>query len=348
MLRSIWNYIKDFLDKCIYHYKNDETYRKSTKNILLFFVVVNLICLFINYFNSGWLKDRLRINESWYVIISIVICLARLFVQIMYSFITIPSDFIQPDMDKLPSKIGKYPVIVQYDPPKWLNPSEVWLLYNKSFESTNIDCLLYKWEHEWLIEIDDKWNWTMILNRNKEIDNKVPSYERQYRTMVFGFDRKERVVWKWGQNKLDVREVADLHSELLKYCIEKWWMNSESIKNAGCSRLLPIILYVLLIPVFPVLWFVAFIYFFITVIYYWNKSWKTGFGGFNIWKKISITDEWEKLLAHIVGYKYWLEHCEEKQIKKILKDDPSFNSRTLPYVIALRMDWKLLDKKFYK
>jgi hypothetical protein len=59
------------------------------------------------------------------------------------------------------------------------------------------------------------------LYRNKEIDNKVPSYERQYRTMVFGHDRKDRVIWKWNQSKLDLKEVSDLHSELLRYCTEK-------------------------------------------------------------------------------------------------------------------------------
>ena len=178
----MWSYIKDFIDRCIYFYKNDVVYRKSTKKILLFFIIMNFICLLINYFDSSWLKDWFWINASWYVIISVVICFAWLLVQILYSFMTIPSDYIQPDMDNLPDKIWKYPVIVQYNPPKWLNPSEVWMIYNQSYESTNLDCLLYKWEYEWLIEIEDKWNWTIILYRNKEIDNKVPNYERQFWT----------------------------------------------------------------------------------------------------------------------------------------------------------------------
>ena len=338
----MWSYIKDFIDRCIYFYKNDVVYRKSTKKILLFFIIMNFICLLINYFDSSWLKDWFWINVSWYVIISVVICFAWLLVQILYSFMTIPSDYIQPDMDNLPDKIWKYPVIVQYNPPKWLNPSEVWMIYNQSYESTNLDCLLYKWEYEWLIEIEDKWNWTIILYRNKEIDNKVPNYERQFWTMVFGFDRKERVVWKWSQSKLDVKEASDLHSELLRYCIEKWWLISESV---GYSGLIPIIFCILLIPVFPVIWIIVILYFYAVVIYHSNKVW---FGALNLWKKILITDEWNKMLAHIVWFKYWLEKCEEKQIKKILKEEPWFKSRIFPYIIALRMDWKLLDKKFNK
>jgi hypothetical protein len=30
----------------------------------------------------------------------------------------IPTDHIEQDMDKLPEKIGKYPVVIQYAPPK--------------------------------------------------------------------------------------------------------------------------------------------------------------------------------------------------------------------------------------
>lgn len=342
MFKKIISYIKDFIDRCIYFYKNDVEYRKFTKKILLFFIIINFICLWINYFNSGWLKDWFWINASWYIVISVVICFVWLLVQILYSFMTIPSDYIQPDMDKLPDKIWEYPVIIQYNPPKWLNPSEVWMLYNQSYESTNFDCLLYKWEYEWLIEIEDKWNWIIILYRNKEIDNKVPSYERQYWTMVFGYDRKDRVIWKWNQSKLDLKEVSDLHSELLRYCTEKWWLSSE---NVGCSGLIPIIFCILLIPVFPVIWIVVILYFYAVVIYHSNKVW---ISAFNFWKKILITDEWNKMLAHIVWFKYWLEKCEEKQIKKILKEEPWFKSRIFPYIVALRMDWRFLDRKFNK
>ena len=342
MLRNIWNYIKDFIDRCIYFYKNDVVYRKSTKKILLFFIIINFICLLIDYFDSSWLKDWFWINVSWYVVVSVVICFVRLLVQILYSFITIPSDYIQPDMDKLPEKIGEYPVVIQYNPPKWLNPSELWMIYNQSYESTNLDCLLYKWEYEWLVEIEDKWNWTIILYRNKEIDNKVPSYERQYWTLVFGFDRKDRVIWKWNLSKLDLKEVTDLHSELLSYCIEKWWLRSE---NIWCSRLIPMIICIFLIPISPFIWIVVILYFFIILIYHSNKVW---FGSLNLFKKILPTDEWNKLLAHIVWFKYWLEKCEEKQIKKILNDEPWFKNRILPYIVALRMDWKFLDRKYNK
>lgn len=334
-------YIKDFIERCMYFYENDETYRKSSKKILLCFVIITLICLSINFFDKWWLKS-FGMGETSYIVISLFICIIWLIVQILYSFITIPSDYIEKDMYELPDRIGNYPIVIQYDPPKWLNPSEVWMLYNQSYESTNLDCLLYKREYEWLIEIEDKGNWSVILYRNKEIDNNVPIYERQYWTMIFWFDRKDRVIWKLQQAKLNIKEVSNLHSELLKYCIEKWRLYKESVK---ISALFSIIICILLIPIFPPLWIIVFLYFYAIIVYHSNKVW---FGITNLWSKILTTDEWDKLLAHIIGYKYWLEHCEENQLKRILKEDPSFNSKILPYVIALRMNWKFLDKKFNK
>ena len=336
-------YIKDFLERCVYFYEKDETYRRSSKKILLYFVIISIICLSINFFDKEWLES-FGIGEISYFVISLSICIIRLIVQILYSFVTIPSDYIEHDMDKMPDKIGKCPVVIQYDPPKWLNPSEVWMLYNQSCESTNLDCLLYKREYEWLIDIEDKGNWNVILYRNKGIDSNAPSYERQYWTMIFGFDCKDRVMWKLQQAKLDVKELSNLHSELLRYCVEKWRLYNERLKISG---LFSILICILLTPIFPPLWIVVILYFYAVAIYYSNKK-SIHFGTTNLRNRIHLTEGWEKLLAHIIGYKYWLEHCEEKQLKKILKEDSSFNNKTLPYVIALRMDWKFLDKKFNK
>jgi hypothetical protein len=40
-----------------------------------------------------------------------------------------------------------------------------------------------------------------------------------------------------------------------------------------------------------------------------------------------------------------LEHCEEEQINKDLESDLSYN-KNLPYAIALKLNWKVIDKLF--
>jgi len=336
MLKKLVYYIRDYLEKCVYFFRNDNEYRKQYRKqikSLLFKSILTylfLILLFIiNRDSASFIKISVFFGLIWIVF------------TFFYALATIPFDRIKPNMDKLPNKIGKYRVLLEYNPPKWLNPSEVWMLYNQNFEFTNISCMIYKRENEWLIKIEHKNNWDLILYRNNEMDNNVPSYERNYWNMIWRHDSKDRVIWKPQQSESS--KTSDLNTELLKYCIEKWRMYIGSVKISAIIRLL------LVFFLFPPFWFI-----FVMVILDWcvrdyRKNGKITLQFNTAYRhKLHVTEEWEKLLSHIVGYKYWLEHCEENQIKKILKEDQSFNSKTLPYVVALRMDWKLLDKKFYK
>lgn len=312
----------------MYFYKNNVIYRKSTKKILLFFIIINFICLWVKYFNNSWFEALFWIDENWYIIITIEIRIGRLLIQILYSFNTIPSDYIEKNIDKLPNRIGKYPVIIQYTPPEWLSPSEVWLIYNLSYEPTNFDCLIYKWELEWIVEVEYSGNEVIHIEKKKELKDDVPKYEKLY---------WENIFWSWFFKYSTLYE--DIDSELLNHCIEKWWLYT---KHIGCKNLLVILLWI----IFPPFWILLIVYIFMLQLYYTNKLWAKHI--IDLSKKILRTDKWDELYAHIIWYKYWLEHCEEDQIKEILKNDPKFKSRTLPYVIALRMDWKLLDKKFSK
>jgi hypothetical protein len=64
------------------------------------------------------------------------------------------------------------------------------------------------------------------------------------------------------------------------------------------------------------------------------------------WNKIyepKLTDKWKKILSEIVWYKYYLEHCEEEQINSDL-DDNEFYNKHLPYAIALKLNWKIIDE----
>ena len=50
MFKKVINYIKDFVDKCIFFYNNDEVYKERTKNILFLFLGIDVIFLIIGYF----------------------------------------------------------------------------------------------------------------------------------------------------------------------------------------------------------------------------------------------------------------------------------------------------------
>ena len=60
--------------------------------------------------------------------------------------------------------------------------------------------------------------------------------------------------------------------------------------------------------------------------------------------KIKLTDEWNKILAHIYWYKYFLEKCDEEKYKILSGNDKHFIDKTLPYIIALRLNSCFLDE----
>lgn len=321
MLKNVVYYIRDFLDRCVYFCENDKAYRKNTKNLFLFFVIFDIIFLVIFFFVNG------EISIVKYFSISAIFCLFWLVIQIFYSFSTVPFDYIKPDMNNLPDKIGKYSVVVQYNPPKLLNPSEIWLIYNKKLLKTNITCLIYKWEYEWKIRVKELKDWYNTICKLKEI-NDVPWYEKYFWNSFFDYGYKNEITID-----LDKMFFEDLNEVLLSYCKKKWWL----LEECGIQWILLIFL-ILFEFVNPLL-----------IIFLYISWWKVLVKSLIYSRKvIKTTDKWDELLAHIIGYKYWLEHCEEKQLKKIMKEDPSFSSKTLPYVIALRMDWRFLDKKFNK
>ena len=332
MFKKIINYIKDFVDKCIFFYNNDEVYKKRTKNILFLFLGIDVVFLIVCYFIN-------KLDVYNYIIFSLIVFAVWFVVQVLYSFFVVPSDYIQPNIDKLPNKIWNYPVVVQYNLPKWLNPSEVGLLYDLKSNSTNFDCLFYKWEYEWFIKIEDRGNWSVLLDRIGEIGDDVPSYEKHYWNIVFWVERKDSVIWKWNQLKLDQQWVSVLHSELLNHCVKQWIIYKKQ----------DILFIISLFWAFwggfifwYALWVLIIIFSFVYIFSSLRKRWNY------LWKIIWRTDKWNELLAHIIGYKYWLEKCEEEQVKKILNEDTWFKSRDLPYIVALRMDWKFLNGKFNK
>lgn len=327
MFKKVFNYITDFIEKCVYYFKNDEVYRQKSKNIFFCFLLISVLLLLIGYFVD-------ELDTFNYIMFSLIICIFWIVIWAWYSFFVVPSDYIEPNIDKLPAKIWKYPVIVEYNLPKGLNPSEVWMLYNKAYESTNVSCMIYKWENEWLLRMDDRWDGSYILHRYGEIDNDVPGYERRYWTVIFWHDRKQEVRWSEKYPSSDLIEWGYVHIEILKYCKEKWWL----IEENDFKWLWIMLIAFLINPIILFVWLL--IYF----IYKGQKSWDHMINPF---KKIFTTDKWDELMAQIIWYKYWLERCEEEQMRKILEDDPWFKSRNFPYVVALRMNRRLLGKNFY-
>lgn len=262
-------------------------------------------------------------------------------VEKIYNMFFKSKNEIEPNIEKLPEKIGKHKVVIQYTPPKWLSPSEVWFLYYRKFQDTDLDALLYDWAYKWFISISSSYK-SIDINKLKDLDS-IKDYERYCWYLLFGFKEWIRKIhfkslaFHFYYNKIGLK--------ILDYCKKKGWVTYEVTK----PDLTNICILIFTLPMILMLWFglssiavggsiLWWIGFLIIAGYILYKM----FTYDGVWirriKSISLTNEWEKILAHIYWYKYYLEKCEEEQFKKLMQEDPTFLDKTLPYIIALRLN----------
>ena len=281
--------------------------------------------------------------------------------------------WIQPDISKLKNNINNNKVIVQYTPPKWLSPSEIWMIYYRKYKASNINCLIYKWASEWKISLKKEWYNKTNLIFLKNIDNNVPKYELLYWQWLWNFKMEYGDDLLLGLGKLpyyykhstkDPKGIRDLYiiqNELLNYCINKWRIKRSWKEKYTFER----IIFMVLIPtamffsgLFPIIYLWAIFHFniynifplnldfiiviwFALVIFTWRLL-GTKMDEFMCPKDLELTKKWKKLFAEIYWYKYFLEHCDEEKLKKLTKDNPDFIDETMPYAVALRLNLSFL------
>ena len=86
---------------------------------------------------------------------------------------------------------------------------------------------------------------------------------------------------------------------------------------------------------FPKFWLFILWLLFVCVMLWWYV------GG---WAYLRFTDKWAKLASHLIWYSNFIKSCDENKIKLILKDDPLFVDRTLPYATAFWLETQFLNK----
>lgn len=226
----------------------------------------------------------------------------------------------------------KYPIIIQYVPPKGINSAEAWFLYNCKVEPSDLTSLMYQWAYEGFIEIDDgsdSENMTkIILKKLKDLPNDRPFFETDMFNSIFMWWKETKVISSSNQLK-----YALFLEDLQIHGINKWWFEKVKIP------LFVKILYALLIWSEIVFLFVDFEIFSILFILFVIMSWYI-FG----YEKIQLTDKWAELVSYLIWYRDFIKNCDETHINSLLKEDPLFLDKSLPYATAFGLETVFLKK----
>ena len=272
------------------------------------------------------------------------------------------------------NKIWDNNVIVEFAPPKWLSPIEVWYLYDMEIWESDIVCLLYRWAEMWIISLSCENNRVLKIIKNWSIlDKNVPKYEMKFWDMLF-----EQWNIVFFPNKFMYKDLWDFKNLVKEYCRDKCWITkkdvyfsvedffktilpgkepTKEISYIPYGRLLWFILWFLMMIIWVFillrcvilygaisLWNgLIFIWFFVgwmwvSFLFFWVLSETTDKHA------VKLTKKWERLVAEIYWYKKFLESCEENQLKEFMDKDPLYLDKVLPYAVALGLE-NIISKK---
>lgn len=338
LLMAFWFFYKKFLEKNILV----KCHGKDAIMIVKFFIsamfIVSLILLSVWFYKDLFQKigEGTESWDLWPFFIALFIVIWVSFDKIVDSLF-LSSFKIDENMGSLPESIEWKKTLVQYDLFKEIAPSEVWFLLYRKADISNLLCIVYKRVNEKIIEVYSD-NWKKYMKVVGELKEDAPYYEKfLFEDML----KNKRGIWQLDKYKLN-QYVIDVTDLIFEKCRLKWYCNVKTnkfwkiIKSTAVS-LLCLVIFLYLIKDFFIFtfffWWVWFLFIIPHVIirFFYKKY------------SFTLTDKWKKMLSEIYWYKYYLEHCEEEQINSDLEEN-EFYSKHLPYAIALKLNWKIIDE----
>ena len=332
--------------------------------------------------NLAWFSKK-KENDKWWVLVSLslltiffmwksiiesghllfyIICIV-LWIVAYFSF-----KYLQKKRISQPASLWvfskKYPIIVQYSPPKWINPAEAWLLYNLSVEPTDLTSLIYQWKSENLIDIKTfKWENSrkdyVKLIKLKDMPLTRPLFESEIFDSIFCMWDVKIIEWAFQLRYALMLEDLEYH------WIQKWWMIFNKMKNGNDRKVktakkdIWVGVYIFLMYFFLAMFSIimeslgvtdkisitlsGFLWFLVIIILigiwaillFWKMDGRSN---------LKFTDKWAELASQVIGYSQFIKSCDENKIKLLLKEDPLFIDRTLPYATAFGMETEFLNK----
>ena len=224
----------------------------------------------------------------------------------------------------------KYPIITQYEPPKWINPAEAWLLYNRKVDPTDLTSMVYQWKFEKIIDIKTfkwkRWNKEYIkLIKLDDLPFDRPFFESEIFDSLFHSNNVKIIKWAFQLR------YALMLDDLEYHWVKKWWIVKSKLSH-NWNQIYNCLLFLLFGSIylylmeffysFPLFWIFVLFLFLVCVFLWWYME---------CWFGLRFTDKWAKLASQVIG-------------KLFLKEDPLFIDRTLPYATAFGLETQFLKK----
>lgn len=230
----------------------------------------------------------------------------------------------------------KYPIIIQYNPPKWLNCAEVWFLLYRKVRTKDLFPLIYERKAKGLIDIRTDNKSRIIISRIHAMPSSYSNYEEKLFDVLVPY--QTTILEKY------ISRNPKFDKESLEYFwIQKWWFTKKynNRKNPAIF-LVPIIVYSIISVIYcyisqdehTILYSILGLPILIPIIFI--------FGVIIDKPQYMETELWAKLISQIIGYRKFLETCDTQKLKLFLEKDPSYFDKILPYATVFWLKNKLI------
>jgi len=280
-----------------------------------------------------WLLMEKKFKEFWWSFITA-------YSQSMSYLVPLLSMIILVFFFGLPKKVENH-IFTQYEAPKWISPSEAWMLIDDKIHPRDIICIIYDRTNKGYIKIETKEEkfllkkyTTFTLIPKKTLPKNTKKYEKVLFEKFFGRPCcfHEYVLWndKWSF----IEDYGIVKNILYNYILQR-----KRYKKTPKQ----------VFRIFS-LWFYWTVV--ITSILSNSERFTLGLNTiimFFVWYKYfkfitRKTKEGKKLHEHLMWYKDFIKHVEEPMLKAFLKQDPNYIDKLLPYAVVFGLDTAFLKK----
>ena len=225
-------------------------------------------------------------------------------------------------------------IIVQYNPPKWVNAAEAWLLLRCYASSIDMFSLLYLRSSKKLINIrteEREWKECITLCKLSNLPDDAPYYQSRFFNKLFH-----------ESDELFLTEFSEIDNyydtfDLEKYWVSKWWFEDNQLLWVRT----------------PFWWNNIIIYFFVWLFWFFI------FWVFVIWivlwlyiirrlsqrfHKLKRTKEWDKIAEYLLWFRKFVLSCDEKKFESFLRENPLYYDEILSYAVVFWVETDLLKK----
>ena len=324
----------------------------------------------------GWISEWFYNTKFWKIIkpfISLIKWILNFIITILVAILVIFSLFasnikIVLEPKHLRMKRKNLRDVIHYTPPKWYSPIEINLLYNRYPSTQIITTALYTRVAEWYIKTYANktafWFKNILFETIKEKEdfwkNERAGFrsdlEEELRNCIKNVNFNKHSYYLNTDNIKDIanRMFISLRHELIPSIYKKY----TNIKQTEIP--------LWFITFWAIIWLMIFVYckdnytsidskfvaygFFLlrniiwSSIYYWLYYYRWWIEHIRNDDESHLTDKWKEILEQIYWFRKFLLYVEDERLNKLLKEDPEYCEKMLPYAIALWV-WNKWIKK---